>query len=485
MTIAHSTKAKNTKLLSSWTPLAARLEAEGQWQELTSLLEESKRTDWQSLTTRWQAALGRAAVFSGQIKLARDITNQLSASAYGCMESRVILLLTQAALERRQQRWAEARKLAAEARQIAEKQKLIQLEMDARFAEAVSFAEEGRIFLAIDLFQSIRSETRPISRYRKELAALNEAWCLWDLGQRNLLQPLLPHVPRPYRTKIEVYIAILENKTGALQHWVNNGFGTVEIFPVDLAQILLVLTEWFHLQNPSPHSIKKSWLYTELKKHNQDPDALNTKLAFCLSLLLEDSFPKLSKISQQTDPVTHIEIKFLWILSLLKKSPHKALLYYKKQLMPLMQKHRLCTPLIPQWADLETPFSPWARLVARALGLSKTQTKSVLNPAHGTLHLQNGKLFLESSSQFLDLRSSPIADALLKNMHGRKGQCFQKADLHYALNKTSYRPHLHDARLHKLIKRLAIKIEQSLQITPWNMPGDNSVVLCCNIEVSS
>lgn len=485
MADAFLNKVRNTKPISHWTPLAARLEAEGQWHELTSLIENVKRKDWQTLPPRWQAALSRASVFSGQTKLAKEIIMQWSGQSQKCMESKIVLLLTQSALERRQQQWTKARHLATEARQLAKEHFHVQLEMDALFAEAVSYAEEGRIFLAIDLFQSIRHEIRPFSQYRKDLAVLNEAWCLWDLGQHNLLRPLLPQVPKPYRTKIKVYLAILENKTAILEHWVNNGFDSVEIFPIDLEQILLVLTEWAVLQDFPVHSLQKTWLYKELLKQTQDIEVTSKKLELCL-LLLQEKFPKRSpEVTSQTDSVTKIEMQFLWLLSLVKKNPRKARLYYKKKLMPLMQEHRLCTPLIPQWTELETPFSPWSHLVAKVFGFETTHIASARQSIAKTLRLQNEKLFLEGSSQFLNLNTSPIAEALLNHLHGRKGQRFQKAELHYNLNKTAYRSHLHDARLHKLLKRLATRIEHSLHVTPWNMPGDNTIVLCCHLEVVS
>lgn len=83
----------------------------------------------------------------------------------------------------------------------------------------------------------------------------------------------------------------------------------------------------------------------------------------------------------------------------------------------------------------------------------------------------------------MDLGKSPTSLLLLQTLAGPKGRQVSKEELHHQLTGCKYNPMLHDDRLHKLLKRLSSKIQQNLAVVPWEMPGNNQVLLKLDLEV--
>lgn len=445
---------------NTWTVLAECLENEGRWTELLSIVPAVNPSP------RWRAAAARAYAFLGQLDLAAAELQAISRSSVN-YEIEAVSLLAEAAILRRRQEWDTALKLSEMACAAAARISSAQLMNDALFAQAVSYSEMGHIFRAIDIFQTIRETSGRVSSYRKGLAALNEAWGLWDTGQVEHLREVLPFIPSRYRAKIEVYSALVENKVPLLEDWIAHGFSETPP-PDDLVQILLVLSEWRFL---NAHNAKDSWHERQLKINAGKSPAI----AACVKLLSGENIAWPSELVE-SDWSLASEIGFLSFLSAIGdcKAAEKI---YSEQLSPLMRKRRLKTPLMPWWDELLKADTPWTRMITDRLW----QQNKIEVQSDTSFSLQDGILSRENKN--LDLNRSPVSLKLLMILAGRKGRRVNKEELHLLLTGSRYHAAIHDSRLHKLLKRTDEKIRERFGVSVLQMPGDNTVVLKSNLEI--
>ena len=476
-----------------WSDVHAKFESMGRWHDLLQIAEalSSDSQAYDDLSMRWQAALARSLVFTGAYEQARTLLNRLEKQLKSCGkpqdEAQIVFFLALAALERSQHNWPLSLELAKKAKTIAINNDNLHLEMDAAFGEAVTLSENGNIFAAIEIFQSIRSNLRNVSSYRRGLATLNEAWCLWDIGQVDHIKQTVELIPREYRAKIEVYIAALETQDFRLRHWVVHGFGSdVPISPVDLENIILILAEWQSLapQSEKAQSIQNTWLWNEILIHEKKSSGGRLiKFQCCRLLLSESGFFSWPEPHLKLNALAESELGFASILSLVKIDRVRAANLYRKTLDLLLSENRICTPLIPSWKDLQIPTNAWAQRLAKIIVGDSAKCLSTKSYKAKKLILKSTILSAVDGSYSIELDGHPTSLKLIKILAGRAGRVVSKAQIHRQIEGTPYRPYLNDPRLYKLIGRLRQKIEKILHVCPWTFQRDNCVVLEIDLEI--
>jgi hypothetical protein len=476
---------------TQWTPFLSGLEAEGQWAEIVerSVPWVHEFKGWAELPNRWKAGLARAYVFLGKEQHAQEILQYLDSKMEDLSsETQAVKLLAESALERRHERWAQAIVLAQKAKALAISCGNLHLEADARFGEALALAEEGEHYLAITILQSLRNEARSMSPYRRGLAALNEAWYLWDTGQWELVRDVLSTIPRNDRPKIEVYLAAFEHRVSELRQMIVHGFADVDaIHATDLEQIVLILSEWQSIAPLGDRvlNVYDTWLYRTLCRMIQDTQSEVTlyKLKLCRSLILDGTEPRPEERPVDVPWRSEIELRFIEFLEGLTKWPHLAMEFFEENLEPLLKEHRIKTPLIPRLHEFSFPSNPWAKRISERL-LRQTESNGA-KPVSSTLELvfEDHALTDPDQGVQVDFKKSPVSEKLIRILAGRRGRTLSKADLHFALTHTAYKQELHDDRLHKLLKRTASKIEESLGVDPWSLPGNNKIRLEIDLVV--
>lgn len=358
---------KSEHLFSEWTSACDALEADGNWPELLAKIEVFLREPqgWRGLIPRWQAALARMWIFQGRLPEAREILDHLeSGQAISEPDTQMLIHLCRSTLSRRDSRWAEAHYFAEAATRFAEKSSASHLLADATFNSALCFAEEGRIFFALDLFQQIRSGKIPSSPFRQGMAALSEAWMLWDIGQAEGVRRVLPSIPEAFAERIEVCLALLEGDLKKIENWARTGPSRSATTDHERRQIALLLTEGLVIfGSVSNFRGRESWLRGFLESQSGKAFDLvaHEKNRACLALLDGKTYeaPKNTKLGWRF----FLELSFLEALS--KKSKE----IYLGVIDPLLQEHRLSTPLIPAISDIGRARWSWTRHVAQWIGI--------------------------------------------------------------------------------------------------------------------
>ncbi len=168
-------KAKPLKFLRSLEGLAAPVPSKPlthelqKWEQQGNFREITLQNDGE-LSLSEKAILYRAQAFFATEQtrsLLRKKIRKLSQENLLDVETKARLFLARSTLCRQESRWGLALNLARRARFFLQNEENSQLIADARFAEAICYVEQGRLFLGLDLFSQIKKQ-RHISGYRRQ-----------------------------------------------------------------------------------------------------------------------------------------------------------------------------------------------------------------------------------------------------------------------------------------------------------------------------
>jgi hypothetical protein len=500
---------KRRPLSKTWTATHEAWECEGQW---ARLLEEYERLGSKA-GLRWHAAAMRAAAFLGQLKLfktadasfcelnserkpghdrdakcetvpAHDAVTETPNDLF--IESLIVRDLALARLHRSTREWARAKYHAMRASVRAARSGSPALRHDAEFALSFALAEEGRLFLALDGFQKIAaSPTSPV--YRKELAALNAAYLLWDTGQPFGIDSVFAQVPLVYRVRLELIRAINNLDHDSMFSALNDASLLWRLPASELEQIALLCLEWaFLFRDDSTlrtvEALQESWLDQYLYETDSSSVVSFLREAFSTCIhgqaLESDGWVQF----HEGDWRTQLEFDFLRMLSHLSSDPTRARALYEQNVLPTLRGRNLLSPLFPRPEATPLNPSPWAKHLSARLGLNVAVTVTSNPRLILTRSLLSAKATALAKGD-LDLGKSAVSLKLLSLIQGPRGHKVSKRRLHEGLTGTRYNSHLHDDRLHKLLKRLESRILDRFGVRPWTLPGDNCLVLECAIEV--
>ena len=464
-----------------WGRLIARMESEGQWSDIVFMAGACMYDDsWRELPRRVRASVARALAFLGRSEESDAFAASVLSDAQ-FDDAFVVATLARAARLRRDHVWPEAESAAQSALSCAERLRDLALIAESRFALALAWNERGRWGAALEVFQEMRQDER-VSSFRRELAALNEAWLLWDRGQPEHLSDVIAFVPTAFRSKILVYEAAWQDREDWLLERADLGFdGAISL--ADEEQILLILCEWAASgDGGAPGRGSMTWLRSRVEDRvRTSAGDASTKYRGLLALLDGREF----ELEQGPDEsgVLDVELWAIRALSLAASNQGSALQIYRDKVAPLMKSQRMHTPLLPSLEELSSARFGWTLRLARAFGLQPRGDAEFGARSETTLILAGSDLRLSSGTlKPISLARSPTSRVLAEALAGRRGRRLAKAEIHRRVSRTPYRADLHDARLHKLLKRLADRVEKDLGVRPWAMPGDNSVELLMDVE---
>ena len=451
--------------MKAWSRECDALEADGKWAELERQVADAV------LDSRWKAALARIRIFQGRWDEARVLLDELGPLTGLTPDARMLAHMARSTIARRDARLEDARVEAKKAILAAKKAKAKHLFADAQYNQALCLLEEGRIFLALDLFHMISAGKIYASPFRRGMAALSEAWLLWDIGQPEGVRRALPRIPAAFAERVEVCLAMLDGDAAYLRKLAQSGPARSETTESEKVHIASLLAEAAALWSLSD----TDWVRAQAGRTLQSADDPITreKMRACIALLDGERY----RVSVGADVGWRflMELHFLEALS---ASPSEALEIYRSKIDPILDEHRIATPLIPFSKDLANGHKAWVRSLAQRLGLRQgveTETPR--------LQLQNGLLRLVGGGE-IQLGKSPVSLRLLKILAGTRGRKVSKEHLHRELTGFKYSSEVHDDRLHKLLKRLSVRITKELGLIPWELPGDNQVVLSVDLEIT-
>ena len=457
---------------TTWNAEWESLELRGDYKALAAELEIRVP---ERQCTRTLAAYARALAFCGRgIEAERILALLQGKSPEG--ESLVVSLLTQAQLARSRGDWDTAQDLATSALDSASRLANPALLGDAKFALAVAAIELARIFMALDLFQQIRTDAG-LSSHRRGLAALNEAWVLWDLGRTDLLSEVQDRVPEALQHRLKLCLALKDFDLGAVSDWISRPHAP-EIPAQELFYSAGPLVEAIALSEDDrlKQQGKTSWLadYFHAQQEGESP-VTRAWAQRALNLLGLSSEPP-SGCTPTWREGLHLHV--LDCLILARKDPEGARLFWINRINPLLEKHRLRTPLIPHLGEQGfDPHSKWTEHLGRLLGMDTSPRF-----AEPKVVIKGTEVIF--GDRRLNLGKSPVSVRLMEILAGRKGQKISKEYIHRQLTGNKYLPSKHDSRLHKLIGRLKKKMDDHQIPELWSLPGDNHVLLKHTIEVN-
>jgi tetratricopeptide (TPR) repeat protein len=462
-----------------WESKELRGDYRGIVQELTPLLGREVSLE----SARAWAALARARAFTGQREDALLILNALTPESLD-LESQTIVLLTRAQIARTEGQWELAQKLAEQALEITLKILNPALRGDAQFALAMASAELDRTYLALDLFQQIRADST-ISSYRRGLAALNEAWILWDLGRADLLVQLENQVPEGFRHRLQLIMRMREADWTEVQRIATSPalasipVGEQFLIARYLLEASLVMGKSVFASQPVPE-----WVSAALEPSLKTPNGLQTQIAtkvanfFGLKIAFSPQQGRTTGVETSPDWRKQLNLMFIDCMQLATQDPEGARFVWLNRINPILERHRYRSPVYPGLLDGEfSPRSPWSDAVSARIGIQvKAPVESEKKVSlHGSILTYHDKK--------VDLTKSPVSVRLLEILAGRRGQKVSKEYIHKQLTGNKYLPSKHDSRMHKLIGRLKKRLEDQQIPELWSLPGDNHVVLKETIEV--
>ncbi|MBI3534332.1 MAG: hypothetical protein HY072_02425 [Deltaproteobacteria bacterium] len=454
------------------------LERVGQFELLVKQVSESPET----LDSRSLAAYARACVFTGRTVQAQNAIKKLQQCKLEQPESKIVLLLSEAALARFTQNWKLAQEKAESALRLAHKIKADELAADAEFAIGISLVENGRLFLGLDLFEKLSKDTTA-TEYRRGLAASNLAWILWDLGRVDLLYEIYPLAPLAFQPRLKLALSIVKSDITQIRHLVQNPLP--ELPPQQVFFIALFLVEAFTvLGNKSDLTVlKTSWVFSYLINLLSSGDLNQILLAErCLALMGQPM--KWTTIPQYTSWRTLLDATFLEALYFAKKSPDRAKEIWCSLINPVCRKYFINTPLIPVFENERFyPETSWSTSLAQYLKLEFIKTELL----DERFILKQDVLIYKKTNQELKLflKQSPIAIRFLQVLSTHFETPLKKKDLHVQLTRSAYSSVIHDGRILKLLNRLEKKLELAGFPKLWYLPRDNSIVCTRKIEVQS
>ncbi|MGE3680852.1 MAG: hypothetical protein AB7G93_03925 [Bdellovibrionales bacterium] len=461
----------------SSTEILRSLESVGAWAEIALRFASRSGQD-----RRWKASVALASSFTGDSFRAAQLIEELRREGAGGFEPDaevlVLTLLAQAALARRCRDWEKAKFSALRALVISRRHHRPELEADALFAVALCLSNMGRHFLAVELYRRLRDQ-RGATLYRKKLAAVNEAYALWDLGQWRRMHGLLEEVPVEYGPRLKLMLALLElNPRVAIELLQKEPKTTIK---AERRNLVLFILEACAVFGPEVRSLTNgSWIERVVAEMDaQEGISFWSDALRCLQNGGDIAPPtEIAKMDWRTS----LEALFLGFLSRLERmNASEALTFYSGHIEPRVQAQALSTPLIPTLAGIRAADTKWSGMLAQRLGLLGCQRAATALRAHlggRCLMLVRG----EREVGRLDFHRRDVSYRALQIIAGREGQETSKRLIHEHLTGTRYAAALHDQRIQKLFKRLEREIRMLCGESLWCWPGTNSIRLLRRIS---
>lgn len=432
------------------------------------------------LSFRELASLARAHAFSDKIETARKILAQLPPGIDD--EIRAIALLAQARIHRAHVDWESSHGCCERALEIARRIEDPYLAAEAEFALAIGLVERGRLFYGLDIFQRIASDSS-LPEHRRNMALSNQAWILWDLGRTETYRQILPRIPEEYRVRHELADQLCRGDLALANELIRKGLPPVtspsQRFPV---AHLLTMGAAVLGSDKMRQAMLESWIAPVLEN---DLEGIGKQ---CLQLLRTPGGPEAIPAIQAVSWRQQLESGFFSALIAARALPSHSIRgreIYRRQVNPVIDDLWLKTPLIPKLTDRGfEENTPWNQALAAKLGLA-TVAQPEIKPQ---LILSGRRVVYYSGSvkTEVDLRRSPTSLKLMQALSSQdRGAPLSKAEIHRKLTRSSYLPTIHDGRILKLLSRLESRLSGAGIPRPWDIPGDNTIVLNTKVEVHS
>lgn len=461
---------------SKWNEQHRELEDRGQWRLLLERYQSLRDIySEEDFDLRWQAALARAFSFLGQVKEAERLFEKLSVLPLE-HESQCVLWLAFSMISRRRKDWALALRSARRALELAERLQDAQLTADSKFAIACCTSELGEKFRALDLFQEIRNDKGRVSRERRVVAAVNEAWILWDLGMVHPFREVISTVPEGLKERLELCHAIVNDDQDMILRRLRYGLDQKVVNVAEKIYIVELLVIWLAVGEDGAFA-DHPWIRSFLESLNADDRSHNVE---ALLKIIDGEVFDVTGI-EFSGWRERLELSFFSCLSWARVDREKAKEIYRIQVDAYLAEHGLRNPLFPRWQSIEEQETVWSTRIASVLGLLNKVKVSARLQIRGTeLTALNGA---HAAPYTVDLGNRLASLNLLKALSRAGGEVISKEDLHKALDNTEYDPLVHDSRLYKTLKRTGKLIQDKFALTPWRMPGDGRIHIQLPIEV--
>jgi hypothetical protein len=471
-------------------------------ESVRALREESGRAGGfpENLSLRDRAALARAWAFTDELPQARELLRRLrpeivaESAAHGAplplplLEAQVLMLLAESALERRAGAQERALQLAQQATTLsAQLGDVSPLSADALFAEGLSLGELGYLFRSFDAFQRI-DRMPGATPYRRSLAALNEAWLLWDLGRPEAARRIRDRVPPAFRFRIDLSLALLSaDGEAVLQLFRRRHASRLPATEATFTLLLFVEATLVLPFHETQRASLRADILGELQALESRETAERSLLAARARAALEGRIDALRTFEDDRAQgwawKTRARASLLRCLGLATAGAFDEAQAEYARLQIEVESHHLLSPLIPTLVDqLPHPPSPWAQRFTALLRLRHDAT-ATRPPVRARLRLSSLHVLDGTQAHTLDLARKPMTQRLLTILAGPRGRRLSKSYLHEQLTACHYVPHLHDSRIHKLLRRFEKDCQEAGIPSLTSMPGDNSIVLLADIEV--
>lgn len=436
-----------------------QLEIEGRWEELAAFWERSRpKSDDERLLQ------AKTLIYCGKENHDALCKPHGFSSSGLTLAGKLRLELLKAHLARRARNYRESEAHLHAAKRIGAKISGHPLLDEIQFQKAMNLMDRDQHYRALAIFTDLRKTA--FSSYRRGLSALNECVILWDLGLCQKIQELLPVIPSEFCFRVQLAMDLA-----------NGNFSRVRttlrelLKPNSKIQMSFRALPDSERENSLLHLVE--WLLLEE----------NAKQLHGLKQAFPDDFAKSNTLSrafgsEQAKGISEPEACDLRILQFLN-SGARGLPAYEKWIETYLKKNELFGPLLPRLRQIQEQSTPYANLWFRFLTrrAEEASTLTILVEAEGKI-----KLHTDKKQTILDFSRQPVSYRLLKNLKGQRGDKFSRKQIHEGLTASRYAPHLHDARLHKLLSRLGKKIEQLTGAAPWRQPGDRSLELLATIR---
>ncbi len=460
--------------------LAKEIESLEQKGNFLALYQKLRPLPEERLTPQTLASFTRAAAFLGYFEEAKSGFDKLQNLSLN-PESEIILLLARARLARINGGWDQARIYAESALLRAQSLQNSTLIGDAKFALASAIVELGHVFLGASLFQELR-KNEELSSYRRGLAAFNESWILWDLGQAQKISMVSSQVPAAFRPRIELVMALLSGDLDLIESWAFQG-PPLETAPSEIPLITLFLTEAFVVFGLTKKHAP--WLRERLKAEILSENPLERAVASRCLKLLGDSV-EIEKYQTQHWR-EFLRITFLDFLLKAQSGSTHLKEFWQCEIAPVLDEHHLQTPLLPSLYNKKfIPATSWEKAFSKFCKIESTLLPKNINPVELVTLLESSLQLVWSKNgqkHSLCLKKYPVSWKLLNVLAGSAGRKTEKSYIHHQLTASRYQPDLHDNRLHQLLRRLSSLLKKQGCPPLWCLPGDNHILLLKKIEV--
>ena len=470
------TKSQAANQWTQWNAELRAIEDNGQWLELIERYESLRKVYSENeFGERWFAALARAYSFLGHVGRAEQLFEKWSQLPI-TQESRCVYWLAFSTTSRRRKNWKLALNSAETALGYAEKVSDPQLIADAQFAYACCISESGEKFRALDIFQKVRNSGRAVSQMRRDMAALNEASVLWDLGQISGYREALAFTPKSFQEGLLLPLAMVNDDQEYLKRKLRVGLDISTVNVTEKLYNIEFLVMWAKVSGVDVVQAAP-WIIQFLDEPGID--GLNESVKALQAIARNQTYSFKHELPMSWRE--HLELSFFSFLSFLGHDNQRASTIYKNLVEPHLLTHNIRNPLFPKWQALIESETPWCARIAVSLGLNRDvvrQEKLVVKGAELVLIKGDGQV-----QKRLDLGKKLSSSHLLRALGLIGKNSFSKEDIHRKLDESEYDPFVHDSRIYKILKRTEKLLQDKFQITPWRMPGDGNIHLNFAIEV--